>query len=74
MHTAKQDILVALAALFDAVAQSIRHEVIGIGGGDGAVEIGEEDELRVGGERRGFAVDGTHCCGFGRGLFVGLLV
>lgn len=73
MHTAKQDILVTLAAFLDAVAQIIRHVVIGIGGGDGAIEISEEDELGVGGERRGFGVDGTHCCGFGRGFLVGLI-
>lgn len=52
VDAAEERVGVALLALLGAVAQVVGHVIVGVGGGDGAVEVGEEDELGVGGHGR----------------------
>lgn len=47
-------------ALGRAAAQVVNHVVVGVGRGDCAVKVGEEDELGVGGQRRRVGVEGAH--------------
>lgn len=66
VHMAEQDPLVGFDALRLAESQVVGHEVIGVGGGHGAVEICEKYELGVGGQGGCFAVCRRHfeneCC------------
>lgn len=59
-HLVVQDVLVALLSQLLSVSDVVCEEVIGVAGGDCAVEVGEEDEFGVGfhcGESRGGHVD-----------------
>ena len=44
-----EDLLVKSSASLNTHAEVVGQVVVGVGGGDGAIEIGEEDELWVGG-------------------------
>ena len=65
VHAAVEDVLVSLDALLAAVAEVVGDVVIRVGGGDGAVEVSEEDVLGVGGQGRGVVADGAHGDGGG---------
>lgn len=61
---AEQNVLVALLAQHGTEAKVVGHEVIAVLLRDGAVEVGEEDELGVRGQgREGGSVGGAHFCG-----------
>jgi hypothetical protein len=47
MHLSKENVLVKLATALNTEAKVVGHVVIRIGGSDGAVEVGKEDELGV---------------------------
>jgi hypothetical protein len=47
VHLSKENVLVELTTALNTEAKVVGHVVIRIGGGDGAVEVGKEDELGV---------------------------
>lgn len=55
-----EDSLVAGLALLSSESDGVSHEIIAVGLGDGAVEVGKEDELWVRLHGRGGCVYGTH--------------
>lgn len=51
VHLAVKDVDIQLTAALNTKTVGVGEEVIGIGGGDGAVKVREEDELGVGRKR-----------------------